>query len=97
MAKRNADHEENTAAGKESKQDAVSADSAVADRVQDRVDRETEQGFRGVEVDQTPNEAYTLKGVTSDQPTPETNAEAAAKAERGRKQAEQKATGVAGA
>jgi hypothetical protein len=28
------------------------------------IDRETEQGFRGVEVDPTPNENYTLAGVT---------------------------------
>lgn len=41
-----------------------------------------DQGFRGVKVDPTPNEAYTVAGVTGGAPTPETNddlhAEAAA-------------------
>jgi len=40
-------------------------------------DVETEQGFRGVEVDPTPNENYTADGVTSGKPTPETDAKAA--------------------
>jgi hypothetical protein len=44
------------------------ADAQVAEQV----DRETEQGFRGVEVDATPNENYTLAGVVSGAPTPET-------------------------
>lgn len=33
--------------------------------LQKQFDQETEQGFRGVEVDQTPNEAYTVAGVTA--------------------------------
>lgn len=37
------------------------------------IDREQEQGFRGVEVDPTPNENYTVQGVTSGAPTPETD------------------------
>lgn len=50
--------------------------------VQERSDVETEQGFRGDgPVDPTPNEAYTVEGVTSGEPTPETDAKAAAKAE----------------
>jgi hypothetical protein len=40
-------------------------------QVQERVDQETEQGFRGVEVDQTPNENYTVAGVTAGLPVPE--------------------------
>jgi hypothetical protein len=40
--------------------------------VQKIVDTETEQGFRGVEVDTTPNENYTVAGVTAGKPTPET-------------------------
>lgn len=48
--------------------------------VQDRVDAENEQGFRGVKVDPTPNEAYTVAGVTSGDPTPETDEKAAAEA-----------------
>lgn len=42
-------------------------------QVQEQVDAETEQGFRGVEVDPTPNENYTLQGVASGKPTPETD------------------------
>jgi hypothetical protein len=45
--------------------------------VQKRVDEETEQGFRGIETDPTPNENYTVQGVTSGKPTPETDAGAA--------------------
>lgn len=89
------DHPENTAAGKQAKQDAANADSAAGDQVQAAVDAETERGFRGVEVDQTPNEAYTVAGVTSGQPTPETDPEAAELAREGQRAAEQKAAGVA--
>lgn len=49
-------------------------------RVQDAVDEEVERGFNGTEVDPTPNENYTLSGVTSGKPTPETDEKAAAKA-----------------
>ncbi len=56
------------------------ATDAAAKQVQEAVDQETEQGFRGVEVDPTPNENYTLKGVTAGKPTPETDEKAAAKA-----------------
>jgi hypothetical protein len=42
-------------------------------QVQERVDAEEEAGVRGIVVDPTPNEAYTVKGVTSGQPTPETD------------------------
>lgn len=40
--------------------------------MQERADKEANQGFRGVEVDQTPNENYTIAGVTKGLPTPET-------------------------
>jgi hypothetical protein len=62
VASRLKDHPENSDEGQQAKADAVAADSATADEVQQRVDVETEQGFRGVEVDQTPNEAYTASG-----------------------------------
>lgn len=42
--------------------------------VQARFDAEQEQGFRGVRADPTPLENYTLQGVTSGAPTPETAA-----------------------
>lgn len=45
--------------------------------VQKRVDKETEQGFRGIEADPTPNANYTVAGVTSGKPTPETDEGAA--------------------
>lgn len=56
------------------------ATDGAAKQVQKAVDVETEQGFRGVEVDPTPNENYTLAGVTSGKPTPETDPKAASKA-----------------
>jgi hypothetical protein len=90
----NKDHPDATEAGRSAKGKAEKADSANAGQVQDRVDVETEQGFRGVEVDQTPNEAYTVAGVTSGQPTPETDPDAAAEAAKGQKAAEAKAAGV---
>ena len=60
-------------------------DSGAAE-VQENVDAENEQGFRGARVDPTPLENYTLQGVTSGKPTPETDedaAEAARKANSG--------------
>lgn len=58
------------------KKDKPAADLG-ADQVQQRVDAENTQGFAGVEVDPTPNENYTMQGVTSGAPTPETDDEAA--------------------
>lgn len=49
----------------------------VAKVVQKAMDEATEKGFLGVEVDPTPNSAYTLSGVMAGEPTPETDAEAA--------------------
>lgn len=43
--------------------------------VQRVAEAEMQQGFRGVEVDPTPNEHYTVDGVTSGKPTPETDPE----------------------
>ena len=51
-----------------------------ASEVKSRIQKENEQGFRGTEVDQTPNENYTVAGVTSGKPTPETDKAAARKA-----------------
>ena len=45
--------------------------------VQAKIDKETAQGFRGTEVDPTPNANYTVAGVTSGAPTPETDPETA--------------------
>lgn len=47
------------------------ADDLGADQVQKAFDEANEQGYFGSAPDDTPNENYTLKGVTSDKPTPE--------------------------
>jgi hypothetical protein len=57
------------------------ADKATKDaekEVQAMLDKEQAQGFRGTEVDQTPNEAYTVGGVLKNMPTPETDPQTAA-------------------
>ena len=56
------------------------AEQAPDAEVQKQVDAEEEQGFRGIPADPTPNENYTVDGVTSGKPTPETDAGAAEKA-----------------
>lgn len=48
-----------------------------AGQLQERFDKEAEQGYRGVVADPTPNSAYTVSGVTSGEPTPETDKDAA--------------------
>lgn len=55
-------------------------DSGEAE-VQAKVDEENAQGFSGTRTDPTPLENYTVDGVTSGKPTPETD-EAAQKAAR---------------
>jgi hypothetical protein len=57
-------------------------EDAGAAQVQAEVDAEQEQGFRGVAPDPTPNEHYTVQGVASGKPTPETDPELAAKVQR---------------
>lgn len=95
VSRKTPDHPETEPAGQQAKADAEQADQAVAGQVQDAVDRETEQGFRGVEVDPTPNEAYTVAGQAAGQPTPETDPDAATAARDGQRNAEAKAAGVA--
>lgn len=46
--------------------------------VQAKMDEETEKGYRGIVPDPTPNENYTVAGVTSGAPTPENNPDLAA-------------------
>jgi hypothetical protein len=48
-----------------------STDDAGASEVQHAFDKAQEQGFWGEEVDQTPNEAYTLQGGPAGVGTPE--------------------------
>lgn len=63
---------------------AENKDAKSAERdnreVEEKVDDETAQGFRGVAVDPTPRENYTVQGVVAGKPTPETDAKAAAAA-----------------
>lgn len=59
---------ENPQAGKN---EATKEVSEATDQAQSVVDQETKQGFRGTEVDLTPNENYTVKGVTSGADVPE--------------------------
>jgi hypothetical protein len=60
-----------------------SGDDAGQKQVQSAMDQEQEQGFRGIKVDPTPDSHYTVEGVTSGKPTPETDADAAAAAKKG--------------
>ena len=67
---------------KDLKQDTTSATSQAtsskgSSTAKAIIDKESAQGFRGVEVDSTPNENYTVAGVTSGAPTPETDLGAA--------------------
>ncbi len=64
------------AGGSSPEADTAKAEAGNA-RVEAQVNVEEEQGFRGEKVDPTPNEAYTVAGVTSGQPTPETDKDAA--------------------
>ncbi len=68
------DHPETSPEGQAAKAEAE-ANAPGAAEVQSAMDKATEQGFIGDEVDQTPNEAYTIAGVTSGAPTPETTGE----------------------
>lgn len=46
------------------------ADAPGNEHAQKVADKETEQGFRGTEVDDTPNENYTVQGVLAGKPVP---------------------------
>lgn len=74
---------------------ATKATDAAAEQVQTAVDVETEQGFRGVEVDPTPNENYTLEGQNAGAPTPETDKETAKKAAQAQEDVSAQAAGTA--
>lgn len=89
------DHQENSDAGRKAKADAVAADTSIAD-VQAQADADIARGYRGVEVDPTPNEAYSVAGVTSGAPTPETDDDQAEEARRHLRDVQTRAAGVAG-
>lgn len=58
----------------------MASKKSTEDQVQAAVDEETSRGYNGIEVDPTPNENYTVAGVTSGKPTPETDEKTASKA-----------------
>lgn len=60
----------------EAKADLAKAEEGNG-QVQAAVDEEHERGYRGAVPDPTPNEAYTVAGVVSGMPTPETDRDAA--------------------
>jgi hypothetical protein len=51
---------------------AAKVDDLGASEVQARFDEANAKGYFGETPDETPNENYTLSGVTSGKPTPET-------------------------
>lgn len=68
---------------KQSQAKAESTDAGT-EQLQQAFDKANEQGFFGESSDPTPNEHYTVDGVTNDKPTPETDEKAAAKAREAR-------------
>jgi hypothetical protein len=62
--------------------EAVDGGESGEQEVASKLEAEQKQGFRGVAVDPTPNKAYTVEGVTSGMPTPETDDDARAEADK---------------
>lgn len=60
--------------------DSKKKDDLGQAEVEKKLTEEQEQGYRGVKADPTPNHHYTVDGVTSGKPTPETDEKAAEKA-----------------
>lgn len=89
------DHAENSPEGRKAKDEAVKADESTAE-AQTQADEDQARGFRGVEVDTTPNENYTVSGVVAGAPTPETDDEAHEAARRAQADTARQANGVAG-
>lgn len=56
------------------------AGDSGAKQVQENMDEINDRGLFGTEIDPTPNDHYTVEGVTSGKPTPETDEKAAAAA-----------------
>ncbi len=77
-----AEHQSANANAAAQRQGAHTGDGG-ADEVQDTVDQEVDQGYSGTVADETPNDAYTVAGVTSDPTgTPEGHAAAPDAAEK---------------
>lgn len=82
------------AARGETKRDSGIADSVA--EVQANVDEINAKGYQGVRTDPTPLENYTVAGVVSGAPTPETDEEAAADAREAITDASVRASGPSG-
>ncbi|MFD7996839.1 hypothetical protein [Streptomyces mexicanus] len=65
--------ESKSTSSRQSKATQETPDDGVAQAIQKATDEAEEQGYFGTSVDPTPNENYTLKGVTSGASTPETD------------------------
>lgn len=91
----NRNHPETSDEGRQAKRSAEKADASTADQVAENLSTETEQGFRGVEVDPTPNENYTLAGQNAGAPTPETDEATRKTAAEGQADVAKRANGVA--
>lgn len=94
MPRTSREHPENSAEGQAAKRSAIAADTST-DPVQTQVDTDHARGFRGIEVDTTPNENYSVAGVTSGAPTPETDPAQAEQVRRDRADIDRRAAGVA--
>ena len=74
---------------KQTKQDQKATSASTEDvkaQVQEAFDEANERGYFGAVTDPTPNENYTVAGVTAGKPTPETDAKLAAEARTARNQ-----------
>jgi hypothetical protein len=67
------DKKSDTTAAETSSAKETRSTGTTAKDIDARMEQELDQGFRGTEVDPTPNENYTVAGVTSGAPTPETD------------------------
>lgn len=90
----NRSHPENTPEGQKAKDATIAADTSTAE-AQQKADEDTARGFRGIEVDSTPNENYTIAGVTSGAPTPETDEAQAEQVRKDQADVAKQANGVA--
>jgi hypothetical protein len=88
-----AKHPETSPAGQAAKANAEAADSSGAE-VAEKMAPELEKGFRGVEVDPTPDAHYSVAGVTAGLGTPETDKATAAAAIAAQEHVERLAAGV---
>lgn len=67
--------EKKSAAQKKVEKDPEGAAKQGNEQVQKAADQEVDQGFRGTQVDLTPNENYTVAGVIAGKPVPEAAAD----------------------